>query len=89
MKTIFETAEYGRIEITRENSRGDSSGYVYFQKDDYETVVNADGTFLSQWETLFRVVWPTGITAGKDATLEITTPRTLGRSPVVSGMVSV
>lgn len=81
MKAIFETRDYGRIEITRENSRGDSSGYVYFQGEDYETTVNADGTFLSQWDTPFRIVWPTGF-AGSDAVLEVTTPRTIGRCAI-------
>jgi hypothetical protein len=77
MTVIFETSHYGRIEVARENSRGDSSGCAYFRKGDYEAPVGADGTFADWWGTPFRVHWPIPHGASPDASLEVTAPRTV------------
>ncbi len=82
--SVFETEDYGPIEVSRAtNANGSRAGTAYFKRDDYETHIGPEGVFHSMWGVRFVVHWPmTAIGCEPEAYLEVCRPVLIARSKV-------
>jgi hypothetical protein len=75
MTATFDTSE-GRIEVAL---AGDGTGTAYFFGQDFETAVDRDGSFCDWYGRRYTVIWPRHPHKQEVASLEVWSPRTIGR----------
>lgn len=83
-ESVFETEDYGPIEVSRAtDANGSRAGTAYFKRDDYETHIGPEGEFHSMWGVRFLVHWPmTAVGSDQVAFLEVCRPVLIARSTV-------
>lgn len=70
MKAVFDTTDYGRIEVNQEPGK---PGMAYFGLDDIEAEVQPNGSFESTNQIPFQVHWPSKV--GDFASLDVIVPK--------------
>ena len=68
MTLTFVMAEFGKVEINLQTR------LVYFFKDDFETALEKDNTFVDMWNRPWRLIHDT---IKKNAFLEVSWPKTV------------